>query len=45
LLAESRDPAFCFLFIFRIGRSLQIAAQRRDDLVVMTLLEVNLRKN
>ena len=45
MLAELRDPAFCFLFVIRIGRRLQIALQGRDDLLGSTCGEVNLREN
>ena len=45
MLAELRDPAFCFLFVVRIGRRLQIAMQGRDDLFGSTFSEVNLRED
>ncbi len=45
MLAELRDPAFCFLFVVWIGRRLQIALQGRNDLLGATFGEVNLREN
>ncbi len=45
MLAELRDPAFCFLFVVRIGRRLQIAMQGRDNLLGSTCGEVDLREN
>ena len=45
MLAELRDPAFCFLFVIRIGWRLQVALQGRDDLLGSTGGEVNLREN
>ena len=45
MLAELRDPTFCFLFVVRVGRRLQITMQGRDDLLGSTFGEVNLREN
>ena len=45
MLAELRDPAFCFLFIVWVGWRLQIALQGRNDLLGVTFGEVNLREN
>ena len=45
MLAELRDPAFCFLFVVGIGWRLQVALQGRDDLLGSTFGEVNLREN
>ena len=45
MLAELRDPAFCFQFIVWVGWRLQIALQGGNDLVGATFGEVNLREN
>ena len=45
MLAELRDPAFCFLFVVGIGWRLQVALQGRDHLLGSTGGEVNLREN
>ena len=45
MLAELRDPAFCFLFVVGVGWRLQIALQGRNDLFGATFGEVNLREN
>src|ERR1700726_38908 len=45
LLAELRDPAFCFLLVVRVCRRSQIVAQFRDYLIGLTFCKVNLREH
>src|SRR5258708_1801189 len=43
LLAELRDPAFCFLLVVQVDGRSQIVAQLRNYLVVLAHCEMDLR--
>ena len=45
MLAELRDPAFCFVLVVGIYRRPQIVAQLRDYLIGLTDCEMDLREN